>query len=103
MVTDDHGAYTEVVDAMGWITDLPPLKPVCHRRELDKHRRIPSHRRGPAPEQVRTDLAQMQTSANVQRMEVQLEALYDLQGCTPRTVRHGHRMRMAVTLVLAAI
>ncbi len=111
LVTDDHGAYTEVVDEMGLehqICRSHMKRNVDEIAEsLDKHLAHPEPL--PAgvdltPEQVRDDLAQMQRLVRERPAdgEEQLEAMYDRYKDVPAPdngKRHSvwYRMRMAVT------
>lgn len=111
LVTDDHGAYTEVVDAMG--LDHQICRSHVQRNVDDIAESLNKHLAHPeplptgvqlTPEQVRTDLAQMQHLVRERPAdgEVQLEALYDRYKDVPlpeNGKRHTvwYRMRMAVT------
>lgn len=111
LVTDDHGAYTEVVDEMGLAHQICRSHMKRNVDELaeslDKHLAHPEP--VPAgveltPQQVRDDLAQLQRLVRERPAdgETQLEQLYERYKGVPAPdsgKRHSvwYRMRMAVT------
>jgi transposase-like protein len=111
LVTDDHGAYTEVVDALA--LDHQICRSHVKRnvdaiaQSLDKHLAHPEPLPEGVeltPEQVRTDLAAMQRLVRARPAdgEERLAAMYDRYKDVPvpeSGTRHSvwYRMRMAVT------